>query len=484
MDAYFGAIFIPNILYSILIAGTVSPILIRILVQEETVGNKARSSEAFSVVATFSLLALLVISCIALPGSRFWLAWLFPGFDSATLAVAARLVYIIFSSVMFLAATGLLTAVLNGHNRFALVSFAPAFASTAVIVAAFFARGDRAVYIVGIATAIGFLLQCLVLVPAAASLGVRYRPIFNFRHPAIKRLLRLGIPLFLYLAVAGASSVLERNLASRLSAGTVSTLSYALRLFTVPSNFLAAPLAIVAYPGFAREASRPRHGGLGTQLSKIFRFVLFLFLPVTIWIIINSLVVTRLLYEHGRFLPADSVITAHVLAIYSVGILPNAIALVLLRCFFAVEDTLTPLLAEILAFLSFVLAGPFLSRHFGIEGLVGARAGAFFLVTGVLVFVLARRKALLKLDWDLLKFLLRTTVATLGMGVLSWLSLRLVMETFEAGGSVVRLLLTLMLMAISAAIYLLLARLLNMGEARQIWSTARTLLPSGNRGEL
>jgi hypothetical protein len=58
------------------------------------------------------------------------------------------------------------------------------------------------------------------------------------------------------------------------------------------------------------------------------------------------------------------------------------------------------------------------------------------------------------------------------------------MGTFEAGGSVVRLLLTLMLMAISGAIYLLLARLLNMGEARQIWSTVRTLLPSGNRGEL
>lgn len=484
MDAYFGAIFIPNILYSILIAGTVSPILIRILVQEQTVGEEARSSEAFSVVATFSLLALLLISCIALPASRLWLAWLFPGFDNATLAMAARLVYIIFPSVMFLAVTGLLTAVLNGYNRFALVSIAPAFASTAVIVAAFFARGDRAVYVVAIATAVGFLLQCLVLVPAAASLGMRYRPIFNFRHPVMARLLRLGIPLFLYLAVAGASSVMERNLASRLSAGTVSTLSYALRLFTVPSNFLAAPLAIVAYPGFAREAGRPRYGELGAQLSKIFRFVLFLFLPVTIWTIINSLVVTRLLYEHGRFLLGDSVITARVLAVYSVGILPNAIALVLLRCFFAVKDTLTPLLAEIMAFLSFVLAGPFLSRHFGIEGLVAARAAAFFLVMGILVYVLARRKALLNLDWDLLKFLLRTTVASVGMGAITWFSLRLAVGTFDHGGTAIRIGLVMALMAISGAVYLLLARLLNMSEARQIWSTARELLPGSNRGAL
>jgi putative peptidoglycan lipid II flippase len=277
---------------------------------------------------------------------------------------------------------------------------------------------------------------------------------------------------------------MERNLASRLSAGAVSTLSYALRLFTVPSNFMAAPLAIVAYPGFAREAARASRGELGPQLSKIFRFVIFLFLPVTIWTVINSQVVTRLLYEHGRFLPADSVITAHVLAIYSIGILPNAIAMVLLRCFFAVEDTVTPLFAEILALISFAIAAPILSRHFGLGGLVGARAAAFFLVTGVLVFVLARRKALLNLDWDLLRFLFRATIATVGMGVLSWLSLRFLIGTFDAGGSAVRFLLTIVLMAISAAIYLLLARLLNLGEARQIWSTVRTLLPSGNRGPL
>lgn len=484
MDAYFGAIFIPNILYSILIAGTVSPILIPILVQEKAAAGETRESQSFSVVTTFSLLVLVIIIAFLLPSAHFWLGWLFPGFSPRTMALAVELVFIIFPAVVFLAGAGILTAVLNGRHKFALASFAPAFASGVVIAAVLFARGERAIYVVGAATAAGFLLQFLVLVPAAASLGIRYRPDFNFRHPAIERLLQLGVPLFLYLAVAGASSVMERNLASRLSAGAVSTLSYALRLFTVPSNFMAAPLAIVAYPAFAREAARAGRGELGPQLSRIFRFVIFLFLPVTIWTVINSLVVTRLLYEHGRFLPADSVTTAHVLAIYSVGILPNAIAMVLLRCFFAVEDTLTPLFAEIFALISFVVAAPVLSRHFGLAGLVGARAGAFFLVTGVLIFVLARRKALLSLDWDLLKFLLRTTVATLGMGSLSWLSLRMLIRTFEAGGNMVRLLLTMLLMAISGAIYLALARLLNMDEARKVWSTVRALLPGGNRGAL
>jgi putative peptidoglycan lipid II flippase len=482
MDAYFGAIFIPNILYFVLIAGTVSPILIPILLQEETGADQARRSETFSVVTTFSLSVLIVVVSFSLPVAHFWLAWLFPGFSPATLEIAVRLVYIIFPAVLFLAVAGILTAVLNGCHRFALASFAPAFASASVIAAVLFARADRAIYAVGIATAVGFLLQCLVLIPATASLGIRYRPIFDFHHPAIRKLLRLGVPLFLYLAVASASAVMERNLASRLSAGAVSTLSYALRLFTVPANFMAAPLAIVAYPGFAREAAQVRRGQLGAQVSRIFRLVIFLFLPVTTWTVINALVVTRLLYEHGRFLSADSFITARVLAIYSIGILPNAVAMVLLRCYFAVEDTVTPLLAEILALISFVMAAPMLSRHFGIGGLVAARAATFFLVTAVLVYVLARRKALLSLDWGLLKFLYRTVAASLGMGIISWFTLHLLSGLFDAGGTMVRLMVALMLIAISGAVYLFLARLLKLGEARQIWATVRELLPGGNRG--
>jgi putative peptidoglycan lipid II flippase len=482
MDAYFGAIFIPNILYFVLIAGTVSPVLIPILLQEETGGDQARRSETFSVVTTFSLLVLIVVIGLALPAAHLWLAWLFPGFSSATLNTAVRLVDIIFPAVFFLAISGILTAVLNGCHKFALASFAPAFASGSVIAAVIFARGDHAIYAVGVATAVGFLLQCLVLVPATASLGIRYRPIFNFRHPAIEKLLRLGIPLFLYLAVANASAVMERNLASRLSAGAVSTLSYALRLFTVPANFMAAPLAIVAYPGFAREAAQVRRGQLGAQVSSIFRLVIFLFLPVTTWTAINALVVTRLLYEHGRFLSADSFTTARVLAIYSIGIIPNAIALVLLRCYFAVEDTVTPLLAEILALVSFVLAAPILSRHFGIGGLVAARAATFFLVTGILVYVLARRKSLLTLDWDFWSFATRAMAATLGMGVMSWLALQFVRGLFDSSATLIRLMLTSFLLMVSGATYLLLAQLMKLGQARQIWTIITDLIPAGGRG--
>jgi len=480
MDAYFGAVFIPNVIYYVLVAGTLSPIFIPILLDENHGEDRARLSETFSVVMNFVMLALLVIVLGGVLGAPGWVPVLFSGFDAATTHIAVRFVYLIFPAVLFLAVAGLLTSVLNGFHKFALPAVAPAFSSVAVILAVVLARGNRAIYIVAIATAVGFMLQGVVLIPSTASLGIRYRPIFNFRHPAIAKLLRLWLPLFLYLAVSNVSLLVERNLASRLSAGVVSILYYALRLFTVPSNFLAAPLAIVAYPGLAREAKREGRGELASQLSRMFGLVVFLFIPITVWTILNALPMTRLLYEHGRFRSADSVATAQVLSIYSLGILANAIAVLLLRCYFAIEDTVTPLIAELVSLVFFVAAAPFLTHRFGISGLAGARTATFWLVTLIYIFVLWKRKGLLKFDGRLMRVVFLTTIATGVMGLMNWLGLHLLQPWFDSGHTLVRLVVLVIVLALGAGTFLVMARLFRLSQARQIMSTVRELIPGRN----
>lgn len=475
MDAYFAAIFIPNLLYLVLIAGTLSPVFIPILMQENPEDDPGKASVTFSVITNFALLVFVVIVSLGTLGARLWLPWLFPGFNSATSNLAVHLIYVVFPALPFLATAGILTALLNGFHKFWLAAFAPAISSISVIAAALFLHGERAIYGVGIATAVGFLLQCLVLLPVTASLGIRYRPVLNFRHPAIAKLLRLGIPLFLYLAVANFSVLLERNLASRISAGAVSIVTYAVRLFTVPSNFLASPLAIVAYPAFAREAMRDRRGELATQVSRLFRLALFVFLPVTLWTILNATPITRILYEHGKFSIADSAITSRILAIYSIGIVPNAIAVVLLRCFFAIEDTVTPLFIELLDLGFYAIAAIFLTRYFGIEGLAAARGMSFILVFSTLMLVLWKR--------GLLKFtgaghlLLRVSAATAGMGLIGWLIWHFVQPMFNSGGTVPRLAVICLEFVVSVAIYLGIASLFGLSEARQIITTVLDLVP-------
>jgi putative peptidoglycan lipid II flippase len=475
-DAYFAAIFIPTLLYLVMIAGTLSPVLIPILFQDNGTDDRERTSETFSVITNFVLLLVLLAVLGGMATAGIWLPLLFSGFDAATVRSAVRLTYIVFPGMIFLGIAGVLTALLNGFHRFALAACAPALASLAVIAGVVLARGTNAIYFVGVATAGGFLLQCLLLIPAAVKLGVRYRPILSLTHPAVVKLIRLGVPLILYLAVANGALFLERNLASRLSAGAVTTVTYALRLFVVPGNLLAAPLVTVFYPDFARKAAQGQYLSLRDQTSRVLRLVVFLFLPITVWVILNALPLTRVLYERGQFRLEDSVVTSRVLMFYSIGILPNAIAMVLLRSFYAVQDTMTPLLAEIADLIYYIVAATWLSRHFGLGGLAIARGGSFLLVAGILVAVAWKKRGLVALDGPLAAVTLRTAVASLLMAFVSWGSWHFLRDIFNSGATLTRALVLLTVFLLSGTAFLGAAAMLNLGEARQISRTVWDLV--------
>jgi putative peptidoglycan lipid II flippase len=207
MDAYFGAIFVPSNIYLILVVGTLSPVFIPLILQSDGAHDPARLSEIVSVVANFVFVVLVGFVSVGLLTIRYWLPALFPGFDVATIAMATQLTYIILPAVVFLGLAGIITAVLNAFHRFALPALAPALSSIVVIAAVLMAHGKRAIVVVGLATTVGFFLQFLALLPPVVALRIRYVPVFNFRHPAIAKLLRLGGPLLLYLVVCSASSV-------------------------------------------------------------------------------------------------------------------------------------------------------------------------------------------------------------------------------------------------------------------------------------
>lgn len=477
MDAYFAAVFIPTMVYMTLIAGMLSPIFIPILLEDakEDDNRGGKLSETFSVITNLILFLLAGIVCLGMITASKWLALLFPGFSPNTAALTLRLIYIISPAILFVALAGVLTATLNAFHKFALAAIAPALSSVAVVIGALLARGNQPIVWVAIATAIGFLLQLLLLIPAIAALGIRYRPVLILRHPAIRKLMRLGGPLLLYLLVANASSFLERNLASRLSAGAVSTVTYATRLFAVPSNFMAAPLAIVAYPQFAREALRENRGELAGLVSRMFRLVLFIFLPATIWTLLNSLPLTRLLYERGHFLLEDSFLTARIFSLYGIGILPNAIAVILLPCFYAAHDTVTPLWVECIDLVFYLAVAIFLMSHFGLAGLAFSRGVQFYLVAALLMFVLHRRR-LLRVDFDLLQFSFRVGIASVVMAAICWISFLPLQSVFDSGKTPLRLTILLAVLVVSSFAFLGVARLFELNEVDYVVNAAVDLL--------
>src|SRR5260370_37594577 len=107
-----------------------------------------------------------------------------------------------------------------------------------------------------------------------------------------------------------------------------------------------------------------------------------------------------------------------------------------------------------MALFFFFPAAPFLPRQFGISGLAAARSMTFCLVTFLLMFVLWKRKDLLKLDSQLLRLFLPTAAATGVMAIVSWASLHVLQSRFDSGHSLLRLAVVAIVFLLSAGTFL------------------------------
>ena len=465
MDAFVAAFFMPNVLYLVVITGALAPAFIPIFM-EYAQRDKEEAWRVFSSALSLMALTLVVATTIGIATARWWMPLIFSGFSPQTVGLSLRLTYIIFPAIVFLGLSGLIGALLNSLSHFVLPAASPATYSLLVIPVLLVARTERAIYLVAIATALGLALQLFIQLPAAYKLGVRYYPVFEFRSPAVIKLLKLSVPLLFYLMVGYASVMVERNLASRLWPGAVSIVNYAMRLFVLPTNLLVAPLSIVFYPTFAREAARVNCGELRGEILKGSRMIIFVVLPAAVWMMVQAQPVTRLLYERGQFRPEDSLTTAAFLTIYCLGALPTALATILLRGFYSIQDTLTPLGIESGSFIVYVVVAPFLTRRYGLQGLAVSRALSFLLVTVALVIVLEKRISLFARAGWLAGHFGRVLVASLAMGMITWMEFGLFEAAFDRQHLLGRALIVGLLAISAGVVYLALSYWMRIEEAR------------------
>jgi putative peptidoglycan lipid II flippase len=475
MDAYVAAFFMPNVLYLVVIAGSLAQAFIPIFL-EATAKDKEAGWQVFSLALNLATLGLVALAVVGIATCRWWLPVIFAGFSPHTLELSIKLTYIIFPTIVFVGLAGILGALLNSLEHFVLPAASPAVYSLMVIPVLFFVKGNRLIYLVSAATAFGLALQLVIQLPAVRKLGAHYYPVLDFRHPAVFKLLKLGVPLLLYLAVAYCSVGVERHLASRLWPGAVSIVNYAMRLFNLPASLFVVPLSIVLYPSFAREAARLNQGELRQEITRATRLIIFLALPATAWMMFQALPVTRLLYERGQFHFQDSLMTARFLTICCTGILPNALAIIFLRGLYSTQDMLTPLWVEAGNLVFYVWAAPYLTRRFGLAGLAFARAFAFFLFPTVLLVVLECRMHLFARAGWLGRQLWKASASSLVMGVVTWLEFGLLRDCFNRQHLLGRAAVVGLLAISGATVYLAVSYWLRLEEAHSLVERALNFL--------
>jgi len=353
VDALNAALRIPNTLYDLLVGGMVNSALIPVLSDYAVPERRAELWHLLSVllsIATLFLCGLVLLGELLAP-QVVWL--LVAGLSSPYQTLTTDLLRLVLPVVIFISLASILSGGLYALKRFTFPAFTAAVFNAGVVVVAL-ALGPRW----GVQGMVAGLLVGAVLQVALQLLGLRdarLRFVLNLRHPALRRIIRLYLPILIGLVVDTLAVFLSYNLASRTGEGSISWMEYAATIIQFPLGLIVTAISIAILPTLSRQASADEIGSFRATLAQGLRLVLALIIPATIGLYVLANPIITLVFEHGDFTPADTVATADALRCALLGLLFAAVDQPLIFAFYARRDTLTPALVGVGTTLLYVL---------------------------------------------------------------------------------------------------------------------------------
>jgi putative peptidoglycan lipid II flippase len=363
------------------------------------------------------LLALTVAGEIALMLSL----WLLKMPDDYRLAV--RLTMIMLPYVLLVCGTAFLGSILQVHDRFAAITFT-AVVSNVCLIAAMVAAARRfdlrseggqtaGVYLLSISVLVAGVIQILVLLPSLHAIGFVFRPNLHFWTPAVRKMIKLTIPVALGAGVLQISVLLDRGIAFFLSQGPDRThfhllghafrlpmaegatqrLGWAQYLYQFPLGVFATALATAIFPRLSADA----HNEDRTQFKSVLRHgieaSLFIGLPASVGMIVVRYPAVQLLFQHGNFTAHDTALVALSAALYSAAIWAFSLQQILNRAYYSLHDTTTPLIwGAVNLVINTVVELPLIWTGLGEAGMAAGTLASFAVQAVVMLWMLDRRE--------------------------------------------------------------------------------------------
>jgi putative peptidoglycan lipid II flippase len=428
IDAYRASFGILDLLYLVIAGGALGSAFIPIFSGFLAQNQEDDAWRLANTVLNLALVALLLgCALIALLADPLVALTIGSGFDPSKRALTVAILRLLLLQPILLGLGGLAKATLESFDRFALPAIGSNLYNVGIIGGALLAPwlGINGLLWGVIAGAALFLL---VQVPGLRQVGWRPRVSFRLDTPGVRQVARLLGPRLFGQSAWQIGLVAIASFASQLGEGAVTANAAALQLMMLPHGLIALSLGTVVFPQLARYHAAGDAAALRATALSALRGVLFLALPASAILGWLGAPIVRALFERGRFTAESSALTASALSYYAFGLAAFAAAEILVRTFYAMRDTRTPVIVGVLAVGANILLGWLLLRlGAGLSGLAMAFSVGNTFEAMLLLALLRRRIGALGGDFRraLGVMLLATCVCGAALLALRFLSARL-----------------------------------------------------------
>jgi putative peptidoglycan lipid II flippase len=472
-DAFFLAYRIPYLL-TLMVAGALTATFVPLFSYRLA---KGRRQEAWDLsvnvgnVIGVILIALTIVLIIVAP-------WIIPlvgfGFDAATAGRAVFLFRILMIGFVFEGLTGLLIGMLNSLKRFALAAFAPAIGTVITLVVMMVFARSLGITALAIGSVVGWVAGLAVLFPGLRDQQIKYRPRIDWHDPGLREVGSMVWPILIGSAVGKISIFATQVLGSMLEVGSISSLSYAEKLFQLPLGLFVAGITVPVFPLLSEQVAAGAPERVKATVNFSMRLMGFLMVPVTVGIILLRYPIVGLLLEHGEFTPDDTARTAWALLFLCLGLYAYAGRDTLTRVFYAYHDTRTPVKISVFTVAINVGLSYLFMQYLGVGGL--ALGTTVALTVNFLVLIWLFRHKIGPMGFGRMFRSLGVVLSVSAvMGVAVWAVDHLLAGAMAAGifAYAVRVIVGLV---VGVVVFLSAARLVKMPELAEITDMLRSVL--------
>jgi putative peptidoglycan lipid II flippase len=385
-DAFLLGFRISNLSRDLFAEGALSAAFVPTFTHSLVRQDKRHAAELANLVTTA---ILVIVGAVCLLG--IWqaphLVWLLaPGFAStpAKLALAVRLTRIMFPFLLLIALAAQASGMLNSHGSFGMPAVGSIFFNIGSV-----GFGLLIGYVIGphiglipiegmaYGVVVGGALQFGWQRAKLHRLGYRFRLVWNWSHPGLRRIASMMLPALVGSLAGQANLIINTSFASQLTDpirghdGPVSWLSYAMRFVQVPLSLFGVAFASALLPSIARSAAASNFNEFRKTLARSLGMVFLLTIPSSLLLIVLGQPLIGAVYQSGHFNSYDTAQTGLALSCYAAGLVAFSSQRVLIPAFYALADARTPMLISLFSIALNVIIPLLLLRvwHMGFEAL-------------------------------------------------------------------------------------------------------------------
>ncbi|RAJ66517.1 putative peptidoglycan lipid II flippase [Streptomyces sp. Amel2xB2] len=440
-DTYQLAITLPTMLYILTVGGGLNSVFVPQLVRamkEDGDGGEAYANRLLTLV-TVILGSLTVLAVLAAP--------LLVRVMSVRLAenpqaneVTVTFVRYCLPSIFFMGIHVVMGQILNARNRFGAMMWTPVLNNIVIMatVGAFlwvYGSADdsgltvgnippEAVRLLGIGTLLGLVVQSLAMIPYLRASGFRVRPRFDWRGHGLGKAAKLAKWTLLFvlanqagvLVVTQLSTWAQESAAAEGHAGAGWTAySQAQLIWNMPQAIITVSVMAALLPRLSRAASDGDTGAVRDDISQGLRNSAVAIVPIAFGFLALGVPMCTLIYGPSGIDAARSM--GYALMAFGVGLIPFSVQYVVLRAFYAYEDTRTPFFNTVVVAIANAVASAacflLLPARWAVIGMAASYGLAYVIGVGI-----AWRRLRLRLGGDLdTAHVLRTYIRLAGAAV-------------------------------------------------------------------